>query len=79
MLYCCKIKDISENSQLTIEFLNTLEKQYSSWTDKEQNETYHIFYCSTEKEAKQIKHNIEHLHKKEWKNYGIKLPDWKNN
>ncbi|MEI8245677.1 MAG: 50S ribosomal protein L11 methyltransferase [Lentisphaerota bacterium] len=51
LLYCCKIKDESQEPDILPELLSAYEYQMSSWTDRQEKVSYHILYFSEEREA----------------------------
>jgi ribosomal protein L11 methyltransferase len=51
LLYCCKIKDESQEPDILPELLSAYEYEMSSWTDRQENVSYHILYFSEKSDA----------------------------
>ena len=51
LLYCCKIKDESQEPDILPELLSAYEYEMSSWTDRQEKVSYHILYFSEKSEA----------------------------
>lgn len=73
-IYCCKLADISENPEITMEFLAAMGFQFSSWQNAREKIAFHTLYCANKEEAeealKSIKEKIA-----EWKEFGISLSE----
>ena len=74
LLYCCKLIDISENSDLAVEFLMALDVDFSSWEDREGGANYHTIFTATEDEILKIKTQIENL-QPTWKDLGVEISE----
>ncbi len=71
ILYCCKIFDNSKNPNITTEFLNTLEIQFSTLLDKEKEcNNYHVIYSENSEDSEKIAKIIE-AKKEDWKEFDI--------
>jgi ribosomal protein L11 methyltransferase len=51
LLYCCKIKDESQEPDILPELLGAHEYEMSSWTDRQERVSYHILYFSEKNKA----------------------------
>ncbi|UDQ97180.1 50S ribosomal protein L11 methyltransferase [Lentisphaerota bacterium WC36G] len=74
LLYCCKLIDTSENSELAVELLMALELDFSSWEDREGGVNYHTIFATTEEEIQQKKQFIEEL-LPIWHELGVNISD----
>ncbi len=71
VLYCCKLFDNSTDPNITTEFLNTLEIQFSTIWDKENKfNNYHVIYSDTEEKSETIATILKNK-KEEWKEFDI--------
>lgn len=73
-IYCCQIKDKSLNPNITDEFLNSLEFQFSSYTDFELKHTIHTIYAENRENADAIADEIR-KHRFEWRNFEVIITD----
>ena len=71
-LFCCKLKDESENPDILTEFLSALDYDFSSWEDWENHHAFHTLYFSEETDAAAAKIKIESM-LEEWKEFDIKI------
>jgi len=69
-LFCCKLKDESDNPDLLVEFLAALDYNFSSWEDWENHHAFHTLYFSEEADATAAKAKVETF-LPEWKEFGI--------
>jgi len=72
MLFCCKLKDESENPDLLPEFLTALDYDFSSWEDWENHHAFHTLYFAEKPEAEAAKAKIESF-LPEWREFGIEV------
>ena len=61
LLYCCKIKDESQEPDILPELLGAYDYQMSSWTDRQEKVSYHILYFPEESEAEAAKEYLSSL------------------
>lgn len=73
-LFCCKLKDESDNPDLAAEFLTALGYDFSSWEDWENHLAFHTLYFAEEADAAAAKAKVETL-LTEWKEFGIEIED----
>ncbi len=74
LLYCCKLIDVSKNSDLTAELLMALEVDFSSWEDREGGADYHTIFTVTEEEIIKVEKLISSL-RDDWHSMGINITD----
>lgn len=69
-MYCCRIKDVSQNHDVAIEFLSALIDDVSSWVDHETGVATHIIYAKNDEDARTWRQRI--IAKLEtWKEFGV--------
>ena len=74
IIYCCKITDMSENSDILPEFLNAFELEFSTWNNAGEKIAWHTVYSKNSESACEAeKMIIDHL--AEWKEYGINIAE----
>lgn len=61
LLYCCKIKDESQEPDILPELLGAYDYQMSSWTDRQEKVSYHILYFPEASEAEAAKEFLSSL------------------
>ena len=74
LLYCCKLIDVSENSDLAVELLMALDVDFSSWEDREGGANYHTIFTTTEEDILKIKNQIKDLLPR-WNELGIEISE----
>jgi ribosomal protein L11 methyltransferase len=73
-IYCCKLTDISENPEITMEFLTAMGFQFSSWQNAKEKIAFHTIYCHSQEESEDALKSIEEKIS-EWKEFGINLSE----
>ena len=71
-LFCCKLKDESENPDILTEFLSALDYDFSSWEDWENHHAFHTLYFSEETDATAAKIKVESM-LEAWKEFDIEI------
>jgi ribosomal protein L11 methyltransferase len=73
-LNCCRIKDESENPETAMELLAAMNREVSGWRNQEENISILTIYCSSAKEAENIRGKI--LEKApEWNSLGVRITE----
>jgi ribosomal protein L11 methyltransferase len=73
-LYCCKIKDESATPETTTELLHALEFEFSSWIDKEGDQTFHTIYAENAQKAEEAAEKLRSV-REDWKEIGIEITE----
>lgn len=74
IIYCCKITDKSENSDILPEFLSAFDLEFSTWNNPGEKIAWHTVYSRNSKSACEAEKTIiDHL--AEWKEYGINIAE----
>ncbi len=73
LLYCCKIKDESQEPDLLPELLGAYEYEMSSWADRQEQVSYHILYFTEAEKAEAAKDFINSLLTSWNEDFGIRI------
>ena len=72
LLYCCKLRDESEDYNQTAELLNVLDGFVGTWENREEKLVYHTVYCLDKETALATMTRLKELIE-EWKELGIRI------
>ncbi len=73
LLYCCKIKDESHEPDILPELLGAYEYEMSSWSDRQENVSYHILYFTDNGKAEAAKDFLGKLIESWVDEFGIRV------